>query len=211
MPTSPPVIPGPLLPAPNPSDRITLGARLLEFVRWVREDVYGGMNAIGAASLANATEAAVSAQVAIDAAAGVAAPVWTAGTYATGVARYDPGNQLLYRRLAPGGVSSVTPSADPTGWKLMADEFTEVIVTGSTHTAAHRTTIKIRTAGACTVTMPTLTNGFRCDIKVENGRMDNLVDWGGAGHEDSTDATMLLDDPYEFIKITGSNVWRIST
>ena len=58
--------------------------------------------------------------------------------------------------------------------------------------------------------MPTLTNGFRCDIKVENGRMDNLVNWGGASHEDSTDATMLLDDPYEFIKITGSNVWRIS-
>jgi len=210
MPTNPGVIAPPPLAAPDPGDKPTFASRMSSFMNWLRTTLYTGVNTSAQAAYTNAVEAASSAQTAIDAAAGVAAPAWTSGTYTLGAARYSPINQLLYRCILAGS-STTDPSADPTRWKLMADEFTEVIVTGGTHTAAHRTTIKIRTAGACTVTMPTLTNGFRCDIKVENGRMDNLVNWGGAGHEDSTDATMLLDDPYEFIKITGSNVWRIST
>ena len=210
MPTNPGAIAPPPLAAPDPGDKATFASRMSSLLTWLRTTLYTGVNTSAQASYTNATEAAAFAQTAIDAAAGVSAPAWTSGTYTVGTARYSPINQLLYRCILAGS-STTDPSADPTRWKLMADEFTEVIVTGSTHTAAHRTTIKIRTAGACTVTMPTLTNGFRCDIKVENGRMDNVVNWGGAGHEDSTDATMLLDDPYEFIKITGSNVWRIST
>lgn len=210
MPTNPGALTPPPLAAPDPGDKPTFASRMSSQLTWLRNQMYTAINSIASASYTNAVEAASSAQAAIDAAAGVAAPAWTSGTYTLGTARYSPINQLLYRCILAGS-STTDPSADPTRWKLMADEFTEVIVSGSAHTAAHRTTIKIRTAGACTVTMPTLTNGFRCDIKVENGRMDNVVNWGGAGHEDSTDPTMLLDDPYEFIKITGSNVWRIAT
>lgn len=210
MPTNPGALTPPPLAAPDPGDKPTFASRMSSQLTWLRTTMYTAINSIASASYTNAVESAASAQTAIDAAAGVAAPAWTSGTYTLGAARYSPINQLLYRCILAGS-STTDPSADATRWKLMADEFTEVIVTGSTHTAGHRTTIKIRTAGTCTVTMPTLTNGFRCDIKVENGRMDNVVNWGGANHEDSTDATMLLDDPYEFIKITGSNVWRIST
>lgn len=210
MPTNPGALTPPPLAAPDPGDKPTFASRMSSQLTWLRNQMYTAINSIASASYTNAVESAASAQVAIDAAAGVAAPAWTSGTYTVGTARYSPINQLLYRCILAGS-STTDPSADATRWKLMADEFTEVVITGSTHTAAHRTIIKIRTAGACTVTMPTLTNGFRCDIKVENGRMDNVVNWGGAGHEDSTDPTMTLDDPYEFIKITGSNVWRVST
>lgn len=209
MPTNPGALTPPPLAAPDPGDKTTFASRMSSQLNWLRTTLYTAINSIASASYTNAVESAASAQTAIDAAAGVAAPPWTSGTYALGVARYSPINQLLYRCILAGS-STTDPSADPTRWKLMADEFTEVIVTGSTHTAAHRTTIKIRTAGACTVTMPTLTNGFVCVVAVENGRRDNKINWGGTAHEDSTETETILERPYFRPRITGSDVWRIS-
>jgi hypothetical protein len=171
--------------------------------------MYTAINSIASASYTNAVEAASSAQTAIDAAAGVAAPAWTSGTYTLGTARYSPINQLLYRCILAGS-STTDPSLDPTRWQLMLLELTSTPVTGSTHTAAHLQLVKIRTAGACTVTLPALTSGFYCEVKVENGRTDNVINWGGANHEDSSETTSVIDSPYQLIRITGSDVWRIS-
>lgn len=209
MPTNPGTIPAPTLPAPDPGDKPTFAARMSSQLAWLRGAMYTAINSVASASYDNAVEAAASAQTAIDAAAGVAAPAWTAATYAVGDARYSPINQLLYRCILA-GASATDPANDATRWQLMLLEATEVIVSGTAHTAAHNTLIKLRSASATTVTMPALATNFRCYIKVENARADNKINWGGALHEDSSQTETVIDNPYQFVKVSGSNVWRVS-
>ena len=211
MPTNPGSIPAPTLPAPDPGDKPTFAARMRAELAWLRDAMYTAINSVASASYTNAVEAAASAQTAIDAAAGVAAPAWSAGAYTVGQARYSPGNQLLYRCIADVS-GSTDPKDDPTHWQIMWLDLTKTNVTGTTHTAAHGTRINIKTAGAaCLVTMPTITAGFRCEVNVYNGRFDNAIDWGGADHEESTTDRTYLSSKYERLKIWADDgVWRIS-
>lgn len=205
-----PVSPNPL-PIPDPTDKPSFTARKLSILTWLVEVFYPGFIEMANRTYTNAVAAFEASGEATLSAAGVSAPQWTAGTYAVGVPRFDIATGHTYRCILA-GPSTVNPANDPTRWRLFADDLTDVEVTTTTHTAAHRTRVIIKTAGAaCNVTMPALVNGARIGIKVANGRRDNIVTFGVSPHEDSTDTTMKLDARFKSFEIKGTATkWEIN-
>lgn len=101
----------------------------------------------------NATDAATSATSAGNSAAAAAAssgaPIWVSGSYATGVAVYSPINGMVYRRLTPGGATTLDPSTDPSKWS-------SIVIGDVTQTGTQTLTNKTLTSPL--LNAPTITN-----------------------------------------------------
>lgn len=108
---------------PDRSDRATFNARAINIFDYIKNVMWVELTAYIANAYANAVDALASAVIAQNAAAAAGAasgaPKWVAGSYATDAPAYSPINGLVYRRLAPGGATTLDPSTDPTNWSTI--------------------------------------------------------------------------------------------
>ena len=75
---------------------------------------------------------------------------------------------------------------------------TLVVVSTTTQTAVSGSNYALTNAAATTVTAPASpTAGMRFGWMVCNGRTDNIINWGGAKHENISDTTMVINGPNE--------------
>jgi hypothetical protein len=119
MPTNP--TPVSALPAaPDPNNRATFNT--LAYPWSAALPNFGTqLNAIGAASFTNATEAAASATMASNAANLAGAVLWVSGTtYGVGDAVTSPANLATYRRKIA-GAGTTDPSLDATNWTFVTN------------------------------------------------------------------------------------------
>lgn len=125
--------------------------------------------------------------------AGLAAGLWAAGTYAIGTLKFSTVNGFLYRRTVA-TASAVDPGTDATGWELQTSMgFPIVLVNTALHDVAPRTCCLVVYAGACTLRFPASPGvQFECEIRLANGRWDNVADGNGNKVEQQTD-TLYLD------------------
>lgn len=125
--------------------------------------------------------------------AGLAAGLWSAGTYAIGTLKFSTVNGYLYRRTVA-TASAVDPGTNPAGWELQTSMgFPIVLVNAATHDIAPRTCCLVVYAGACTLRFPVTPGAqFECEIRLANGRWDNVADGQGNALEGQAD-TLYLD------------------
>lgn len=133
----PPIAPTPVPAGPAVPDSSiaapTFDAQYEAFNTWEKDDLEPGMNALATNVYNNAVDTAANATIASNAAtaaaASVGAPIWVAGSYVTGSPVYSPINGMVYRRLTPGGSTSLDPSTDPSKWSVVAGG--DVTLTGA--------------------------------------------------------------------------------
>lgn len=92
-------------------------------------------------------------------------------------------------------------------------QLTYVAVSGTSATAAAKQFLATRNAGLTTITGPaSATSGDVWALAVCNGRVDNVINWNGLKHEDSSEATTTLDEGnryYEFRYVDSSFGWKV--
>lgn len=117
-----PVVPpaAPLVPAYPPLGSPTFNNDAYA-VGTAMPSVVAGIKAIADAAYTNALsaseDAAIAQAQAAAAQAAVNAAMWVSGTnYGPGLVAWSPADRQSYRRNTPGGVSTVDPSLDTTGW-----------------------------------------------------------------------------------------------
>jgi hypothetical protein len=189
MPTLPPTV-TPLGTPPSRDDPANFATRGDAFLgslpTWS-----GQVQAVGAATYANAVEAETAAtQASANAnAASVAAQnavtaggaaAWVSGqTYAVGATAWSPITGFVYRRTVAGS-SGDDPSIDPTHWRLAgSNKLQMVLVAGTSVTAVAGAQYVLTSPLQTTVTLPTgLQPGDTVGVIVANGRVDNRVNSG---------------------------------
>lgn len=125
---------------------------------------------------------------------GLSAALWVSDTtYALGALVRSPATGYLYRRLIA-GAGTTDPSSDATNWRLMTSMgFPIVIVNAASHSVQPRTCALVTFSGQCTLVMPSVPDvQFECEIRIANGRWDNLMDGSGNALEGHAD-TLYLD------------------
>lgn len=153
MPTPIPPAPTVVPATPDRSDRATFNARAIAIFDYIKNVMWVELTAYIANAYANAVDAAASATAAFNSAAAAAAssgaPMWAIGTYTTGSPAYSPLNGMVYRRLAPGGSTTLDPSLDPTNWSSI--QIGDVTITGTQ-------TLTNKTLSSPVLNAPTITN-----------------------------------------------------
>lgn len=159
----------PLGPVPTTADPANFDSRADNFLGalptyqteldGIAENVFD--NAVDAYNNASAASSSAAA-----AALASGAPIWVAGSYVTGAPTYSPINGMVYRRLAPGGATTLDPSADPAKWFPIA---------GGDVTQAGVQTLANKTLANITETVYAPAAGSAFTINWANGPIQRLT------------------------------------
>lgn len=108
--------------------------------------------------------------------AGLAAGLWSAGTYPIGTPKFSTVNGYLYRRTVA-TASAVDPGTDDTGWELQTlPDWQLIVVTGTTATAIKCAEYVMANTAASELTLPASpATGDGVRVAFANGRVDNYV------------------------------------
>lgn len=112
---------------------------------------------------------------------GLAAGLWTAGTYPIGTLKFSTVDGLLYRRLIA-TASASDPTADTANWALQSTAApTLVVVAGTTQTGVKGAHYEMTNAAACTFTLPAAPAvGDWVWVGFTNARVDNVLARNGS-------------------------------
>ncbi|MFN7882094.1 MAG: hypothetical protein ACK5PF_03640, partial [bacterium] len=119
------------------------------------------------------------------------------------------GNPLAPTRSQSSNDQSIATTAFVWGAIASVNATTGALVDVDVTTATYQVEVgqRVRLLGAMaqTITAPAYSDNARWGFKVCNGRTDNVVNWGGAKHENLSDPTTQLNAKYAAADVRGVN------